>query len=76
LKSTSGGIVCKLYGAATADCQDTSILAMQNTNFFGDFKFDGLENGDYVIEVTAADRKTSINVSIAGESKNLGFIKL
>ncbi len=76
LKSTNGGIVCKLYGTATADCKDTSVLATQNTNFFGDFKFDGLEDGEYYIEVNAADKKTTVSVTIAGESKNLGFIKL
>ena len=51
-----------------------SILQTAQTNFFGDFKFDGLEDGAYTINVDAAGNKKSINVTVDGESHNLGFI--
>jgi hypothetical protein len=76
LHSKEGGIVCNLSGAGVANCLDTSTLATRATNFFGEFKFDGLENGDYTVEVDAAGRKYSAAVTIKDESVNLGFIKL
>ena len=51
-------------------------LATQTTNFFGEFKFDGLEDGEYTVEVDAGGKKHDATVTIAGESQNLGFIKL
>lgn len=76
LHSKEGGIVCNLYGAGVANCEDTSTLATRATNFFGEFKFDGLESGDYTVEVDAAGKKTSLAVTLDGESRNLGFIEL
>lgn len=76
LHSKEGGIVCNLFGAGVANCQDSSTLAARVTNFFGEFKFDGLENGGYIIEVDADGRKYSTDVTIADESVNLGFIEL
>jgi Fe-S-cluster-containing dehydrogenase component len=76
LRSKEGGIVCNLSGAGVANCLDTSTLATRTTNFFGEFKFDGLENGEYTVEVDAGGRKYSTNVVIADESLNLGFIEL
>ena len=52
------------------------VLATQKTNFFGDFKFDGLENGEYTVDVDAAGQKISCAAVVNGGSKNLGFIKL
>ena len=52
------------------------VTATQKTNFFGEFKFDGLENGDYNVEVEVAGKNASYAVSIKDQSKNLGFIKL
>jgi Fe-S-cluster-containing dehydrogenase component len=52
------------------------VLATQKTNFFGEFKFDGLENGEYTVEVDAAGKKTSSKAVINNDSKNLGFINL
>jgi len=52
------------------------ILAAQKTNFFGEFKFDALENGEYSLDVDAAGIKTSQEVVINNASLNLGFIKL
>jgi len=76
LHSKEGGIACNLYGAGVANCDDTSVLATRTTNFFGEFKFDGLENGGYSLEVDAGGRKTSMVVTIENGSENLGFIKL
>jgi Fe-S-cluster-containing dehydrogenase component len=76
LHSKEGGIACTLSGAGVANCQDTSVLATRVTNCFGDFKFDGLKNGEYTVEVDAGGRKYSAAVSIKDESLNLGFIKL
>jgi len=53
-----------------------TVLDEQKTNGFGDFKFDGLEDGEYNVEVDAGGKKWSATVSIAGESSNLGYISL
>ena len=76
LHSKEGGIVCNLSGAGVANCHDTSVLATRTTNFFGEFKFDGLENGEYTVDVDAGGKKYSTTVTIKDESVNLGFIKL
>jgi len=76
LHSAEGGIVCNLFGAGVADCHDSSTLATRTTNFFGEFKFDGLERGEYRLEIDADGKKYSAAVTIAGESQNLGFIRL
>ena len=57
LHSAEGGIVCNLFGAGVADCHDSSTLATRSTNFFGEFKFDGLDDGEYKLEVDADGRK-------------------
>ncbi|SHI80837.1 Fe-S-cluster-containing dehydrogenase component [Parasporobacterium paucivorans DSM 15970] len=54
--------------------QDGKVLQTAQTNFFGDFKFDGLEDGEYTVKVDAAGKAQSSNVTIAGKSLNLGFI--
>ena len=53
--------------------KDGKIIASQETNFFGDFKFDGLEDGDYVAHVDADGKKKDIEFTIAGKSLNLEF---
>jgi Fe-S-cluster-containing dehydrogenase component len=52
------------------------VLATQKTNFFGEFKFDGLDSGEYLVEVDAGGRKTSVKAVVEKESLNLGFINL
>jgi Fe-S-cluster-containing dehydrogenase component len=52
------------------------VVATQKTNFFGEFKFDGLENGEYVVEIDAAGKRASNTVTINDESQNIGFINL
>jgi hypothetical protein len=59
-----------------ADCHDSSTLATRSTNFFGEFKFDGLDDGEYKVEVDADGKKYETSVTIAGDSQNLGFIEL
>ena len=52
------------------------VVATQTTNFFGEFKFDGLDDGEYTVEVEGAGGKTSANTVVKGDSKNLGFLTL
>lgn len=60
---------------ATATVESDGVtLQTAKTNFFGDFKFDGLENGNYVIKIDAAGKKQALKVTVKGESHNLGFI--
>ncbi len=76
LKSQNGGMVCKPFGPGVAQCEDRSVLDIQATNCFGEFKFDGLEDGDYMVEIEAAGKTATLNVKIEHESKNLGFIEM
>ena len=48
------------------------MLATRTTNFFGEFKFDGLDNGEYTLEVDAAGKKYSTTVTIKDESDEPG----
>lgn len=52
------------------------IVATQKTNFFGDFKFDSLEKGEYTVEVNAGGIKASRKIVIDTTSHNLGFFNL
>jgi len=61
-------------GAAVVLKQGGKEIAGQKTNCFGDFKFDGLDNGEYTVEIDAGGRKWSDCVKIDDESKNLGYI--
>ncbi|WP_005031370.1 4Fe-4S dicluster domain-containing protein [Holophaga foetida] len=74
----AAGVLVKgdCFENATVTCKGAGVEATQKTNFFGDFKFDGLENGEYTLEVDAAGKKASCTVTIADESKNLGYIQL
>ncbi len=51
-------------------------VGTQKTNFFGEFKFDGLDNGLYTLDIDAAGKKSNCEVTVSDESVNLGFIKL
>ncbi len=63
-------------GAVIELCKDGQVIETQKTNFFGDFKFDGLEDGKYVIKIDADGRKKELEAQIAGQSLNLDFINL
>lgn len=51
-------------------------VAKEVTNCFGDFKFDALVNGSYIVEVNTGEKNTSQTVEIKGKSRNLGYIEL
>jgi len=63
---------------ATVSLKDAkgAAIATQKTNFFGEFKFDGLENGNYAVDVDAAGKKASLKATVDNQSLNLGFVKL
>jgi Fe-S-cluster-containing dehydrogenase component len=64
------------FEGATVVLKDKAgVVATQKTNFFGDFKFDGLENGEYTVEVDAAGKKYSTTAAVKDESLNLGFMR-
>ncbi|MCC8082509.1 MAG: oxidoreductase [Clostridiales bacterium] len=74
----AGGILVNrdCYENATIELRKDGVLVdSQKTNFFGDFKFDGLDDGKYVISIDAAGNKKDIDVEIAGESLNLDYIE-
>ena len=48
----------------------------QTTNFFGEFKFDALDDGKYTIAIQGDGRVYNTEIEIKGESLNLGFINL
>ncbi len=56
--------------------KDGKVIATQKTNFFGDYKFDGLEDGDYVISIDADGKKKDIPITIAGQFLNLDYVEL
>jgi len=74
----AAGVLVKgdCFENATVTIKGNGVDATAKTNFFGDFKFDGLENGEYTVEVDAAGKKASCQVVIKDESKNLGYIQL
>ena len=55
--------------------KDGDVVEIQKTNFFGDFKFDGLDDGTYTLHIDAAGNHKDIDVEIAGKSLNLDFIE-
>ena len=63
-------------GAIVSLKSDGLTKATESTNCFGDFKFDGLANGEYAVEIDADGKTTSETVIIKNESLNMGFIKL
>ena len=63
-------------GASVTLSSGAGVVGTQTTNFFGEFKFDGLENGEYRVDVDAGGKLHRAGVTIADESQNLGFIEL
>ena len=59
-----------------AEEQDRHRWPARRRNFFGEFKFDALESGEYTVDIEAAGQKTSCKAVINNDSQNLGFIKL
>ncbi len=58
--------------AEVAVSKDGAQIASMQTNFFGEFKFDGLEDGSYVLSVDADGNKKDIPFEIVGKSLDLG----
>lgn len=63
-------------GATVTLKNAAGVVATQKTNFFGEFKFDALENGEYTVEIEGAGPKTCCTATINNDSKNLGFVQL
>ncbi len=66
---------CYENATATLKNAEGEVVEIQKTNFFGDFKFDGLDDGKYVLTIDAAGKTKDIDVEIAGKSLNLDFIE-
>ena len=66
---------CYEDATATLKNAEGEVVEIQKTNFFGDFKFDGLDDGKYVLTIDAAGKTKDIDVEIAGKSLNLDFIE-
>ena len=72
-----GGILVDGDCYENADVQlilDDEVLEIQKTNFFGDFKFDKLDDGDYILRITANGITRDVEVTVAGKSLNLDMI--
>ena len=66
---------CYEDATATLKNAEGEVVEIQKTNFFGDFKCDGLDDGKYVLTIDAAGKTKDIDVEIAGKSLNLDFIE-
>ena len=66
---------CYEDATATLKNAEGEVVEIQKTNFFGDFKFDGLDDGKYVLTIDAAGKTKDIDVEIAGKTLNLDFIE-
>lgn len=76
---TAGGVLVDgdCYENAKVELKkDGEVLEMQNTNFFGDFKFDGLDDGKYTITIEAAGKTKDLEFEIAGQSLNLDYTEM
>jgi len=62
--------------AAAVTLTGSGVNCTQTTDYFGDFKFDGLDSGEYVISVEAAGQKYRTTIRIEQESRSLGPIRL
>ncbi len=65
-----------LEGATVTCTGADGKTATQTTNFFGDFKFDGLAAGKYTLKVDGKGKSASCEAEVKDESVELGFVKL
>jgi Fe-S-cluster-containing dehydrogenase component len=56
--------------------QGNGVVQSQTTDYFGDFKFDRLDSGKYVLAVGAPKPEYKATVVIEGKSQNIGLIRL
>ena len=62
------------YENATATLyKGKELVGSVKTNFFGDYKFDCLEDGDYMLKLEVAGDVKEIEVKIEGKSLNLDY---
>ncbi|MBQ9980022.1 MAG: oxidoreductase, partial [Oscillospiraceae bacterium] len=64
------------FEGATAVIKGENREEAQTTNFFGEFKFDNLDDGKYTITIEGAGKTETVDIVIEGKSLNLGFIEL
>ena len=72
---TAGVLVdgdCFENAEVTLLCRE-GVAGRQRTNFFGEFKFDGLDNGQYTVEIDAAGKRTACEVRIDDEVQESGI---
>lgn len=71
------GVVDCVEGAFVRLLKEGKPVAQANTDTYGDFKFDKLQpgSGHYTIEVSHADRKRALDVTLT-DSINLGEIRI
>lgn len=75
---TAGVLVdgeCLENATVTLTCGG-AVVGTQKTNFFGEFKFDGLANGTYDLKIDTPETTSTCQVQVFNESLNLGFITL
>ena len=64
---------CYEGATVTLTLEGRRLADPQTTNFFGEFKFDGLENGEYTVEVDAGGKKYDAAVTIDGRVAEPGL---
>jgi Fe-S-cluster-containing dehydrogenase component len=77
IASEANGFVDCVEGASVKLLKDGAVVGETASDNYGDFKFDKLDEGSgrYVIEVSAAGARKSVEVTL-GVSTNVGEIKL
>ena len=78
ISSEAGGIVDCVEGAQVRLLKEGNVVAEMESDNYGDFKFDKLneESGTYVVEVTNKAGKKKVIVAKLGVSVNLGEIRV
>lgn len=74
-----GGILINgdcFEGAKVQLKKDGAVIAETETNFFGDYKFDKLDDGKYTISIDADGKTKDLDIEIAGKSLNLDYIEM
>jgi len=77
VSSEANGVIDCVEGASVRLLKDGAPLATATTDYYGDFKFDRLDedSGRYTVEVSAQGKKKAVEATL-GASINLGEIRL